>query len=242
MATRSPPDFGGPYAGCAAIHPKRHSCRKDALIRFCEVWKWVFPVYGALHFVPLLLLRRTRFIKDPLSMFLRTLWGSSRSSAFLGVYVIICEGISFVCFWCQRCVYRPVGTYCFKYYLYENLRDLDLLPTKVLNFFISKASFALLGLFAGLALFIEDPRRRAELAMYVLPKGLESAWATARGKGYVVRTGKFGEALVSGSHYLVIQLPESFRRLPAQCNRCGNGDGKFFATLNPDSASCSSLH
>lgn len=103
-------------------------------------------------------------------------------------------------------------TYCLKHYLYENLRDLDLVPTKVLNFFASKASFALVGFFGGLSLFVEDPRRRAELAMYVLPKGLESAWATARGKGYVVGAGKLGEALVSGSHYLVIQLPESFRR------------------------------
>jgi hypothetical protein len=92
MATGSPPNFGDPYADCAAIHPKRFSCRKDALIRFYEVWKWVFPVYGALHFVPVLLFKRARFAKDPLNMFLRTLLGSSRSSAFLGAFVMICEG------------------------------------------------------------------------------------------------------------------------------------------------------
>jgi hypothetical protein len=33
--------------------------------------------------------------------------------------------------------------------------------------------------------------------MYVLPKGLESAWTSARGKGLVFRTGKHGSALVS---------------------------------------------
>lgn len=93
MAIESPPSYGNPYAGCAAIHPLRVSCRKDALIRFYEVWKWVFPVYGALHFVPALLFRRARFIKEPLSMFLRTLWGSSRSSAFLGAFVMIYEGV-----------------------------------------------------------------------------------------------------------------------------------------------------
>lgn len=81
--------------------------------------------------------------------------------------------------------------------MYENLRDLDLLPTKVLNLLISKGSFATLGFLAGLSLFIEDPRRRAELAMYVLPKSLESAWSSARGKGYVMRTGELGDALVS---------------------------------------------
>jgi len=180
MATGSPPNYGDPYAGCAAIHPKRFSCRKDALIRFYEVWKWVFPVYGALHFVPVLLFRRARFVKDPLNMFLRTLWGSSRSSAFLGAFVMIYE-----------------ASYCFKHYLYENLRDLDLLPTKVLSLLVSKGSFATLGFLAGLSLLIEDPRRRAELAMYVLPKSLESAWSTARGKGYVMGTGDLGEALLT---------------------------------------------
>ena len=33
--------------------------------------------------------------------------------------------------------------------------------------------------------------------MYVLPKGLEGAWSSARGKGYVMRTGELGDALVS---------------------------------------------
>jgi hypothetical protein len=50
---------------------------------------------------------------------------------------------------------------------------------------------------SGLSLFVEEKRRRGELAMYVLPKGLESAWIMAKGKGYVFRTGEFGEALVS---------------------------------------------
>lgn len=208
-AMGSPPNFGDPYAGCAAIHPKRFSCREDALIRFYEVWKWVFPVYGALHLVPVLLFRRALFAKDPFNMFLRTLWGSSRSSAFLGAFVMIYEGVLVVYAPCQFCADDLVGSYCLKHYLYENLRDLDLLPTKLVNLFVSKGSFAALGFLAGLSLFVEDPRRRAELAMYVLPKGLESAWSTARGKGYVMRTGKLGEALVSGSRYLAIQLAES---------------------------------
>ena len=89
--------------------------------------------------------------------------------------------------------------------MYENLRELDLLPTNVLNLLISKGSFAVVGFLAGLSLFVEDPRRRAELAMYVLPKSLESAWVAARGKGYVVGTGELGEALVSDSSYPHLQ-------------------------------------
>jgi hypothetical protein len=241
-AKGSPPNFGSRYGDCAAIHPKRFSCRKDALIRFYEVWKWVFPVYGALHFVPVLLFRRALFVKDPLKMLLRTLWGSSRSSAFLGAFVMICEGTFVVCLACLRYVHDLIGTYCFKHYLYENLRDLDILPTRVLNLLISKGSFAVLGFLAGLSLFVEDPRRRAELAMYVLPKGLESAWSNARGKGYVVRTGKVGEALVGGFCYLAVEFAESTSLfLPACCHRDGNGYGTRFATRNARLANHASL-
>lgn len=61
----------------------------------------------------------------------------------------------------------------------------------------SKASFWVPGFMAGLSLFVEAKRRRGELAMYVLPKGLESAWVMARGKGLVFRTGNWGEMWVS---------------------------------------------
>ena len=61
---------------------------------------------------------------------------------------------------------------------------------------MSKPSFWLGGMLCGLSLFVEEARRRPELAMYVLPKGLESAWVMARGKGYVWKTGQWGEALV----------------------------------------------
>lgn len=46
-------------------------------------------------------------------------------------------------------------------------------------------------------MLIEAKHRRGDLAMYVLPKGLESAWVAARGKGLVFQTGKHGSALVS---------------------------------------------
>jgi hypothetical protein len=49
---------------------------------------------------------------------------------------------------------------------------------------------------SGLSLFVEAKRRRGELAMYVLPKGLESVWIMARGKGWVFKTGNWGEGLV----------------------------------------------
>ena len=70
------------------------------------------------------------------------------------------------------------------------------LPQPMVDFLISKPSFWLGGLLTGLSLFVEEKRRRAELAMYVLPKGLESAWVMARGKGLVFGTGRYGNVLV----------------------------------------------
>jgi hypothetical protein len=61
---------------------------------------------------------------------------------------------------------------------------------------VSGRSFWLADLLPGLCLLVEDKKRRAELAMYALPKGLESAWIIARGKGLVMKTGVCGEAMV----------------------------------------------
>jgi hypothetical protein len=44
-------------------------------------------------------------------------------------------------------------------------------------------SYALCIFLGALSFFVEEKQRRGELAMYVLPKGLESAWLTASSKG-----------------------------------------------------------
>jgi hypothetical protein len=55
-------------------------------------------------------------------------------------------------------------------------------PRRVLNVSASKYSYALGGFLGALSLFVEEERRRGELAMSVLPKGLESAWLTAEAR------------------------------------------------------------
>jgi len=62
---------------------------------------------------------------------------------------------------------------------------------------ISRYTWWLSGFATGLALFVEDERRRAELAMYVIPKALESLWVVARGRGLVFRTGNWGESVLA---------------------------------------------
>jgi hypothetical protein len=38
-----------------------------------------------------------------------------------------------------------------------------------------------------LSLFVEDKKRRVELALYVLPKAMDSFWSIGRRKGYIPR-------------------------------------------------------
>ena len=71
------------------------------------------------------------------------------------------------------------------------------LPSAWIELLISKQSFFLGGLLSGLSLFVEEKRRREELAMYVMPKGMESAWVMARGKGWVVPFGCLGDPLLT---------------------------------------------
>lgn len=181
LATNSPPDFG-PYPPCSAVHPWVESCTYVPLPRFVTVFKWAFPIYGALHFIPMVLFRRHAFFKNPLQWLGRAGWATIRSSAFLATFIATFQT------W-----------FCFKHYLHGMLSHQTLvkLPQKFIDFFASKYSYGLGGLFGALSLLVEEKRRRGELAMYVLPKSMESAWLTARGKGWVFHTGKFGEMILT---------------------------------------------
>ncbi|KAJ3504032.1 hypothetical protein NLJ89_g8152 [Agrocybe chaxingu] len=182
------------YGPCSSVHPTLSSCADVPLDRFFAVFKWMLPIYGALHFIPAVLFKRKAFVQDPAKMLIKASLGSMRSSAFLGVFVIIYQTL-----------------YCYKHHLHKFLtmlrtgaRPASLLtlpltsvPPWVTDLLISKFSFWLPGFAAGLSLFVEEKRRRGELAMYVLPKGLESIWVMARGKGWVFRTGKWGETILT---------------------------------------------
>jgi hypothetical protein len=52
----------------------------------------MLPVYGALHLIPTLVLRRQHFVRDPLKMLARVAMGVTRSCSFLGIYVVIYQG------------------------------------------------------------------------------------------------------------------------------------------------------
>ncbi|KAJ7168305.1 hypothetical protein C8R43DRAFT_1158470 [Mycena crocata] len=173
------------YAPCYVLHPALTSCWSVPLDRFFDVFKWMLPVYSALHFLPSILFRWRVFRADPGRVLVRAGMGSMRSSAFLGAFVVIYQSAN-----------------CFKNQLHARLMASPLmrklLPQRLVDLLISRGSFWVPGFLAGLSLLIEDQRRRAELAMYVLPKGMESAWVAARGRGLVFRTGNWGESALTG--------------------------------------------
>ncbi|KAK7044527.1 hypothetical protein R3P38DRAFT_167822 [Favolaschia claudopus] len=176
------------YAPCSVLHPMSDSCGGVAVTRFFEVARWMLPIYSVLHFVPSLLFRWGTIRMDPLRFLMKVTVGSLRSSAFLGAFVIICQGV-----------------FCIKHNLYEWIMAAPAasllrktLPQGPVNLLISKATWWIPGFATGLALLIEDRRRRGELAMYVLPKGLESLWVVARGHGYIRHTGNWGEGVLAG--------------------------------------------
>jgi hypothetical protein len=179
-ATQRVPDFGVRYSQCPTVHPMTDSCMNVPLHRFTVVAKWVMPVYVALSLVPMVAFRPKLFAKNPGKMLFKAALNTLRSSAFLGAFVAYYQSY-----------------YCFKHWLHSILIKYTSLPQSVVDILISKGSFWVGGIVAGLSIFIEKPQRRAELAMYVLPKGLETLWVTAQGHGLVMRTGNYGDILLT---------------------------------------------
>jgi len=195
MAARALPDAGDPdswyfpfYGPCQGVHPTLSHCSSVPLVRFFEVFRMMLPIYGALHLVPAVLFKWGGFLRNPGRVVVRAGLGTARSSAFLGVFIVVYQSL-----------------FCYKNKFHRVLTLLRNSPTSIVRFvpqraidaLISKASFWFPGFFAGLALLVEARRRRGELAMYALPKGLESAWVMARGKGWVFRTGKWGDVILT---------------------------------------------
>ncbi|KAJ1032545.1 hypothetical protein NDA16_000568 [Ustilago loliicola] len=162
----------GEVVDCALVHPWETSHWRSPIDRYIEVTRWILPVYLALHFVPAIFLRPGKFLKDPLGATIRSLRGSFRSSSFLGVFVIIFQ-----------------TQFCAQHSLYNFIQASETLKRYVPNWFkrmlISSWIKWVTGFTTCLSLFVDDSRRRAELAAYVLPKGMESAWSVLRQKAYV---------------------------------------------------------
>ena len=88
---------------------------------------------------------------------------------------------------------------------------------RVSKLLIDNRMKGLAGFLSCLSLFIEERRRRKELTLYVLPKALESFWATGRNVGYIphVPLGEYimaatGLSMLMGSY---AQNPDNLSKL-----------------------------
>ncbi|KAF9930300.1 hypothetical protein FBU30_000646 [Linnemannia zychae] len=144
---------------CAALHPWVDSCRETNIDRFLGVTKVIFPVYATLNFVPLVVLRMKRLLKDPANVLSKTTFNALRSSVFLGVLVSLYQ--------VQICSHR----------------NLLKAGWGVGN---SKYLYWLFGLTCGgAAIMCEQESRRTELAFYVLPKAVNSLYMILYRKNWV---------------------------------------------------------
>ncbi|KAG0252805.1 hypothetical protein BG011_006735 [Mortierella polycephala] len=144
---------------CAVLHPWADSCKVTSIQRFIHVMRSIVPVYATLNFVPLVVLRMKRLHKDPLNVLSKTTFNTVRSSAFLAVFVSLYQT--------QICSHRnllnagwPLGDSKYLYWL-----------------------FGLVS--AGSSIMIEQESRRAELAMYVIPKAATSLYKILLRKNWV---------------------------------------------------------
>jgi len=193
LAQLSSPIYGLPVAPCSAVHPRIDSCTYVQFERFFVVLRWMLPIYGALTLIPMVLFKPKMVMKQPVKMLVKAFLGTLRSSAFLGVFVTIFQTWN-----------------CSKYNLYTALTALraspttsllstlaQLIPQRLVDFLIRKPSFFFGGLLCGLSLFVEEKHRREELAMYVLPRGLEGAWGVLRDRGLIFGMGSAGDVLLT---------------------------------------------
>ncbi|EIE89776.1 hypothetical protein RO3G_14487 [Rhizopus delemar RA 99-880] len=173
LKTLSQLPLDAPAIPCEALHPWLDDCHLTAVERFIKVFKSFLPIYGTLHFVPMFLLRTQHLRKDPLTMLSKTTKATLRSGAFLATFVTLYQY--------QICMHR------------------QLLKTGLLGRLNSKYLYGLAGFFCSYpAIFIEDKKRRSELALYVLPKAVQSFYSIAYSHQWIFKL-KYFEVLMAST-------------------------------------------
>lgn len=144
---------------CALFHPHEIQCNKWHLNMLVRVFRLMLPLNLALNIVPMIVLKLKEFIKTPVPLLTKAVANSARSSVFLSVYCTLVQAVI--------CTHRYIASHS---------------STSVANILASagghRTTYWFGGLIAGgTSIYIEQQRRRGELALYVLPKTLESIYA-----------------------------------------------------------------
>ncbi|KAI8908767.1 hypothetical protein DFJ77DRAFT_473245 [Powellomyces hirtus] len=145
---------------CEILHPWTDSCSTNGAMIFMKVFKKIIPVYASLMVVPMVLLKMKDVIRRPVPLLRHALFNATRSSVFLSVFVAGYQQLA--------CRYR------------------DLISHTILSR-DSKLAYWFFGFFASASIFIEQRKRRTELAMYVLPRGIDSFYKILRNRDLAPR-------------------------------------------------------
>lgn len=126
----------------------------------------MLPVYAALHFIPMIVLRRKHVLKDPAGMLVKALLGTARSCSFLSVFVMIYQGEQATP--TLETMNIPLtrsnastALLCARTQTLEGY--FGKLPALLRQLISRKETFWLIGFSTCLSLFVEESRRRAEL-------------------------------------------------------------------------------
>lgn len=193
---------------CAIAHPHTTSHLRLTIENLWKSWSWIMPVYLTLYFVPAVFFRSGRLVKAPGTTISRTFLSASRSSAFLAAYIcLVKSGV---------CILQSLHDTIYYSPRLNKSRTLMALS----RVFASDYTKLLPAFATALTLFVENPRRRSELAAYVTPKALESFWKMGRDKGFLPLV-PYGDFLLAASGLSMImgsyaQNPECLTSLVSQ--------------------------
>ncbi|KAI8142242.1 hypothetical protein BJV82DRAFT_516914 [Fennellomyces sp. T-0311] len=172
---------------CEAIHPWIDGCHATAFERFVKVCQAMLPVYGTLHLVPMLVFRTKAFTKSPVSMLSKTALGTAKSCAFLGLFVTLYQY--------QFCAHR------------------NLIKSGVTTF-NSKYLYGLFGFVCSFtSIFLEEKKRRGELAMYCLPIALKSYYQILYQRKWIFHIKHFEVMMTSVAMAIIMVSIKTLLRL-----------------------------
>lgn len=133
---------------CDIMHPHTASCALATITAGAGTFRKTFPLYMSISLVPYCVFNAKRAMGDPANTMWTAFLGAVRSTAFLASFVSSFQAVV-----------------CTERNLFTQKSDSGLL-------------YMLAGFVASLSLLVEKKSRRSELALYVMPRALDSLFLT----------------------------------------------------------------
>ena len=157
--------------GCEILHPQSAFCTHYLPYLFQNVFRQIIAVYIPLNLVPLVLFRSKYLIRDPASSLSKALLGAVRSSVFFATLVTVYQA--------QVCSHRALFRLPKPFALTRDFKYL----------------YFIFGVASGATILMESKGRRSELAMYVLPKAVESVYRIMVKRNWMFRVPGFEQGM-----------------------------------------------